>query len=682
MSDSDPIKLSALDLMPDWVTNLGKTLQPGFEEGPNFEGEERRGRDRRGGGGGGGKGRPREGQGGGRPFDRSRINRGGGDAGGSPQRDGGGGRREFGNRDRDRRGSGGGRGRFGEERREGGDRRFRVEDECPPSDVTVSVEPSAESVAALARHIRGTGRTYALVDLAKMILQGRERYQLRFRAESPAERPLYFCGADDSLWLSRDEALAHVLKGPALDRYYRIEDVPIDPPKGNFTVVAVCGLSGVVLGPPNHHDYTIRVVRLHKERFSDMPFERYKSRIEMHRDEESIAKWKAEASVQRQYRARPEPLAPGQEDPDAPALAAPPQEIAEAPAGEMAGIDESAETDASFSDADVESAGQTAESVDADPAADAAPESDSQLAEAGVESDGAQESAIAPADDTKANAGGEIIKSAEALERHFKQHFADAAAQAVTVAVVPGSVSGKKLARGLLTLLKIEVDRQRKSFPLGIIQHLCREFETAGLRFFKRGKKALHVCVARPRVIEDEEALSERVREIIRYVREHPRKRVVDLLDALVSDYQRPAEGESFEQHHLTEKEHAVLADLRWLTMEGYVLEFPGTELVLAKIDAPPSPPAAQKKGKNAKSVQEPAAATAPTEAEAGDSAEEEMITVSKPDAGLVVEDPTAEAGETGDLVGAETKDSGDATPKAEQEAEMAAETDLSETAE
>jgi hypothetical protein len=80
------------------------------------------------------------------------------------------------------------------------------------------------------------------------------------------------------------------------DELYRAETVEIEPPKGNFPVVAVCGMSGVLLGPPNHHDFERRLRDLQRDRFARLDFETLRSRLKMERDPEVIEKWRAEAS--------------------------------------------------------------------------------------------------------------------------------------------------------------------------------------------------------------------------------------------------------------------------------------------------------------------------------------------------------------------------------------------------
>ena len=609
MSDSDPLDLSAQDLMPNWVTNLEKSL-PGESSKPDRQKQDREFRDDRGGrGGGGGRGKGRGGK-----RDRNW---------GDDRRSGGGG-------NRDRRGGVGPRGGKGGDRRGGGgrggrdrfdDRRQRPQEEPLPEGITLSVEPDPHAAAALAKHIKSSGRTYALADLARMVLSARERYRIRFRTESKEKSPLYLCKDDKSVWLNRDEALSHVLRSSALKRFYEVEEVAVEPPKGNFSVVAVCGFTGQILGPPNHHEYQTNVARLHRERFANMSLDRYRSRIEMKRDEETIEKWKELVSTRRQYRVRPEPLT---SDPDA---KAPKPEEAPTPDPETAKESAPDETHAAATDAETpegtpetpaeepvaatESAAEetpasegVAEETSAEEAGDGAAEPEGEEPSSAEEGAGDAEAAAAEEETPKApEPEAEILPNAEALERHFRAHYADRAVKTVANAVVPGNIPGRSLSRPLLNLLKSEIDRSRKSFPLAMIQHLCREFEKAGLKFFKRGKKALHVSVARPRAITNEEDFSEKVREVVNFVREHPKARVVDLLDALVSDYQKPAKGESFEEHHLTDAERQVLANLRWLTMEGYVIEFPNSELVLGKQD-PPAP--AKKAAKTRKPKEEP----------------------------------------------------------------------------
>lgn len=149
-------------------------------------------------------------------------------------------------------------------------------------------------VEGLAKQIKAAAKAHSLFDLARVVLEKSPRYQVVFRGGSGTA--LFQVVADGTLWPSEQEAVAHVLRAH-LDRFYRSERIEVDAPKGVFPVVAQCGMSRVFLGPPNHHEYDIKLRRLHAERFNRIPFDDYKARVRMLRDEESIQKWVAEQSV-------------------------------------------------------------------------------------------------------------------------------------------------------------------------------------------------------------------------------------------------------------------------------------------------------------------------------------------------------------------------------------------------
>jgi hypothetical protein len=50
-------------------------------------------------------------------------------------------------------------------------------------------------------------------------------------------------------------------------------------------------MSGVILGPPNYHDYQNQLRKLHTERFSRVPFEAFKARVRIVRDEAVVKQW-------------------------------------------------------------------------------------------------------------------------------------------------------------------------------------------------------------------------------------------------------------------------------------------------------------------------------------------------------------------------------------------------------
>jgi hypothetical protein len=180
-------------------------------------------------------------------------------------------------------------------------------------EIEAMLRPEEKGVESLARQIKMSGRAYPLFDIAQMILQKPERHTVLFSVKKNAQgqpiQPLFVCALDDTLWLSEDEAVAHVLR-KHFATFYQAERTATEPPKGKYTFVAQCGMSGVILGPPNHHDYQNQLRKLHAERFSRMPFEEYKSRVRIVRDEEVVKKWVDDQSWKTDYVCLnlPEPL--------------------------------------------------------------------------------------------------------------------------------------------------------------------------------------------------------------------------------------------------------------------------------------------------------------------------------------------------------------------------------------
>src|SRR5206468_7134689 len=121
--------------------------------------------------------------------------------------------------------------------------------------------------------------------------------------KKPDRQPIqaiYLCRLDDTIWLDENEAMNHVLD-KHFSTFYATEKTPTDPPKGTYTFVAQCGISGTILGPPNYHDYQNKLRKLHSERFSRMPFEVYKSKVKIVKDEAVVKKWTEEQSWKTEY---------------------------------------------------------------------------------------------------------------------------------------------------------------------------------------------------------------------------------------------------------------------------------------------------------------------------------------------------------------------------------------------
>lgn len=191
---------------------------------------------------------------------------------------------------------------------------FRPEPLIP---VELTLTPESGGVSSLARQIKLSGRAYPLFEVAGLVMQKPDRYTVGFkvikRRDEAAKKdvpvqPLFVCSLDDTLWLSEAEAAEHALKAH-FDTFYQTQKMPCDPPKGVWTLVAQCGMSGELLGPPNFHGYQEKLRKLHAERFSRMNFDAFKSRVKIVKDEAVVKQWTESVSFRFEYTALnvPEP---------------------------------------------------------------------------------------------------------------------------------------------------------------------------------------------------------------------------------------------------------------------------------------------------------------------------------------------------------------------------------------
>lgn len=218
-------------------------------------------------------------------------------SGGRPQRSGGSGNDSRGEASRGDRGHGGSGDRPRYNRRDGGDDRrgSRQRDMAPPFEPTVDLDlyPQDEAFDALVGRLTATARTYQLFEIARLILEKPDRYIVvatNKPKDGASPAPLFFAVPGHLPFETEEAAINHVLTHH-LDHFFDIETVELEAPKGNFQVVNRCGLTGELLGPPNYHRYQEFVQRHFNNRIHNMSFERFESKIETVKEQESIDAW-------------------------------------------------------------------------------------------------------------------------------------------------------------------------------------------------------------------------------------------------------------------------------------------------------------------------------------------------------------------------------------------------------
>jgi hypothetical protein len=181
----------------------------------------------------------------------------------------------------------------------------RQEPRVAPAPVQVRFLPEQARVGAVVRKIHATARAYPLMDVAALFLSNPAACYVRIELPGGNSAPaFYHCRLCGMAAMERQAIEAHVLAMHMAD-YFETRETETDPPSGAFTCVARCGLSGELLGPPNHHSTEDRMREVHRRRFPEMSFAAYRQRVETVHDPAQIEAWKAQSSRRIDYILKP-----------------------------------------------------------------------------------------------------------------------------------------------------------------------------------------------------------------------------------------------------------------------------------------------------------------------------------------------------------------------------------------
>ena len=160
-----------------------------------------------------------------------------------------------------------------------------------PLDVEVKILPETKALGTIIRKLQNDIHAYKLKDLAYFFLDNPESVLLKITPRDPQSAQTFFqCKACGFASTSEDDVVAHAVAAHLPD-YYDAKEIETEPPKGNFNCIARCGLSGVLLGPPNMHEFNDTVREMVRTRFPQMSEGQYRAKIEMVRDADAIEQW-------------------------------------------------------------------------------------------------------------------------------------------------------------------------------------------------------------------------------------------------------------------------------------------------------------------------------------------------------------------------------------------------------
>ena len=467
----------------------------------------------------------------------------------------------------------GGERREGYDRREGGQQFDRAPYISPY--FVATCYPEDTGFAAMVKAVRASCRTYQLFEITKAVLEKNDRFVVvvqRARPERPApasevaasaKPPAVFMSLPDHLpFDTEDAAIQHVLNNN-LGAFFEMQEVEVEAPKGNFPIINKCGITGELLGPPNHHRYQQILQQHHAAKLSRMPFERFRESIISAREPEVIAAWMEKMKKATRYTWRP----PAPRTPTAPPVDA---TAATAPAATP-----------------VEAAPV------AEPVAPAAPATPAPEAPAPLTFDTIEDARL----HLLANARDKVVRAVDSVRFHGK----------LIEKLPPGEIR---------RALEGHVERQRR-FPLDTANALRGRLRREGFTIFKKGSRGVsYVCAVKRRFRVPGQVFSETISALIDFIEKNPMVLVKDLPKKFLAIEVPPAvpatpapEGTSPSQAPFAalspeqaEKLRKMSNDLRWLVMEGYVTEFSDGKLFAP----PPMQPQAAKKAEAGEEEHDP----------------------------------------------------------------------------
>lgn len=176
-----------------------------------------------------------------------------------------------------------------------------------PINLDVRFMPAGKALASIVHRIQVSHRAYPIRDIVKLFQKDDASMSVRIehnKSEDGTRTPVFQCGICGMPGLTREEIVSHLYKDHMPD-FFDVETVEGEAPSGNFPCVARCGLTGELLGPPNHHSYARRVQEMLHDKFPGMSEEEYRRKIEIVRDPEVVEQWRNEAKKKVVFRLKP-----------------------------------------------------------------------------------------------------------------------------------------------------------------------------------------------------------------------------------------------------------------------------------------------------------------------------------------------------------------------------------------
>ena len=162
--------------------------------------------------------------------------------------------------------------------------------EIPP--VSVRFLPHHKYLSEVIRRVRLSRRAHPLMQVAGLFVSNPGSCEVRLEIDHAVKDMVFFqCKVCGLITLSEDSLYRHMMQ-KHLDDFLVKEEKEVTAPEGKFTCVMQCGLSGLLIGPPNHHSTAERIREIRTTQYPNMTEADYKSHLKTLHEAEKIEQWK------------------------------------------------------------------------------------------------------------------------------------------------------------------------------------------------------------------------------------------------------------------------------------------------------------------------------------------------------------------------------------------------------
>ncbi len=173
----------------------------------------------------------------------------------------------------------------------------------------VQIFPEDVPFNKLSEIIKASKRTYQLFDIAHLILEKRERMVILAKNLPDSDnivKPL-FCAQPLNIPFEDEASAKNAALEYKFEEMFEPAEIEAEPPKGTFTVVNRCKLTGDLIGAPNWHLYQKALREYHKEHFAKMPYDAFLETIESVKSPEAVNQWLEQTKTKKVYKLKNAP---------------------------------------------------------------------------------------------------------------------------------------------------------------------------------------------------------------------------------------------------------------------------------------------------------------------------------------------------------------------------------------